>query len=185
MQNKQAISYMKDALWPLSVGAVGVAYLCGPMLRFVTPDTLLIMCLFSTAGLSFLYSAVDSKFGSQRCVLSICVAGVSLFVAGVYLRSALDEAQKGAAAADIRCLAIQRDMLSAHRRMVDGPTVFQALGCRPQGQGMIRVPPTDRELRAKRALKDGGYMTHAVPQKPFRAQQLSEALDGLIAGKPA
>lgn len=30
-----------------------------------------------------------------------------------------------------------------------------------------------------------GYMTHAVLRKPFRAQQLSEALEGLIAGKPA
>lgn len=58
---------------------------------------------------------------------------------------------------DKRCLSIQRDMLSAHRRIEDGPDVFQALGCRPQGSGIIRVKPTDRELRAGRALTDGGY----------------------------
>lgn len=56
-----------------------------------------------------------------------------------------------------RCLAIQRDMLSAHRRLSDGPEVFQALGCRPQGDGIIRVPATDREKRVGHALPNGGY----------------------------
>jgi len=47
-----------------------------------------------------------------------------------------------------RCLAIQRDMLSARPRRADGPDLFQALGCRPQGEGGVYAPPA----RATRSL---------------------------------
>lgn len=36
-----------------------------------------------------------------------------------------------------RCLAIQHDMLSAQPHRDDGPELFQALGCRPQGAGSV------------------------------------------------
>lgn len=44
---------------------------------------------------------------------------------------------------DRRCLAIQRDMLSAQPRRADGPDLFQALGCRPQGEGNVYAPRHD------------------------------------------
>jgi hypothetical protein len=47
-------------------------------------------------------------------------------------------------------------MLSAHRRIEDGPDLFQTLGCRPQGAEIIRVKPTDRKLKGH-PLPDGGY----------------------------
>jgi hypothetical protein len=60
-------------------------------------------------------------------------------------------------AADRRCLAIQRDMLSAHPRKPDGPAIFQAFGCRPQGEGSVMVAPTKRELtRAQRSTDHTG-----------------------------
>jgi hypothetical protein len=49
-----------------------------------------------------------------------------------------------AAANDRRCLAIQGDMLSARPRRSDGPDLFQALGCRPQGEGNVFAPPPKR-----------------------------------------
>jgi len=36
-----------------------------------------------------------------------------------------------------RCLAIQRDMLSSMPLRSDDPDLFQALGCRPQGDGSV------------------------------------------------
>lgn len=39
-----------------------------------------------------------------------------------------------------RCLVIQRDMLSAQPRRADGPDLFQALGCRAQGEGSVYAP---------------------------------------------
>lgn len=47
-----------------------------------------------------------------------------------------------------RCLAIQCDMLRARPRKEDGHDLFQALGCRPQGEGSVYVPPTAAELRS-------------------------------------
>ncbi len=59
---------------------------------------------------------------------------------------------------DERCRAIQEDMLSAHPRKANGPELFQALGCAPTGDDpTIFVPPTNRELRAGKALPFGGY----------------------------
>jgi hypothetical protein len=40
-----------------------------------------------------------------------------------------------------RCIAIQRDMLSAMPRRADGPDLFRALGCRPQGEGNVYAAP--------------------------------------------
>ncbi|MDF2493268.1 hypothetical protein [Sphingomonas sp.] len=70
----------------------------------------------------------------------------------------VQRAREAARINDVRCLAIQRDMLSAHPRIAAGPDKFQALGCRPQGTDTrIFVPPTDRERAAGKALPQGGY----------------------------
>ena len=52
------------------------------------------------------------------------------------------------AAAQRRCLAIQRDMLSAYPQKKDGAELFQAFGCRPQGEGSVMVPErtTDKAI---------------------------------------
>ncbi len=80
------------------------------------------------------------------------------FAGTVALMVAFADASTELKANDKRCLAIQRDMLSAHPRISDGPGKFQALGCRPQGTDTrIFVPPTDRERAAGKALPHGGY----------------------------
>jgi len=38
-----------------------------------------------------------------------------------------------------RCFAIQNDMLSAKPLRADGPTLFQALGCKPSGAGSVHA----------------------------------------------
>jgi len=57
-----------------------------------------------------------------------------------------------------RYLVIQHDMLSAHRRIEDGPDLVQTLGRRPQGAKIISVKPTDRELKGH-PLPDGAIRT--------------------------
>lgn len=44
-----------------------------------------------------------------------------------------------------RCAAIQLDMLSAKPRRPDGPDLFQALGCHPQGGGSVYAPARKAE----------------------------------------
>jgi len=51
---------------------------------------------------------------------------------------------------DRRCLALQRDILSAYPRKPDGPALFQAFGCRPQGEGSVMVPPSNAKLAGSR-----------------------------------
>lgn len=40
----------------------------------------------------------------------------------------------------LRCTALQSDMLSASPRRTDGPDLFQALGCKAQGDAMVQFP---------------------------------------------
>jgi len=57
---------------------------------------------------------------------------------------------------DRRCLAIQRDMLSAQPRRNDGPDLFQALGCRPQGGGSVFAKPAHVGQKAISTSPNGG-----------------------------
>ena len=43
-------------------------------------------------------------------------------------------------AAERRCVAIQRDMLSARPLRADDADLFQALGCQPLGEGSVYAP---------------------------------------------
>jgi hypothetical protein len=69
-------------------------------------------------------------------LLSIASAGWGFTIAS----RAID----ASAANDHRCLAIQHDMLSARPRRADSPDLFQALGCRPQGEGSVYALPRSR-----------------------------------------
>jgi len=47
---------------------------------------------------------------------------------------------------DRRCLFLENDMLSAQPRKPNGAALFQAFGCRPQGEGSVMVPPSKVDL---------------------------------------
>lgn len=79
----------------------------------------------------------DSRDGKAMLIVALLFA-----IFAVYLTAPmLDHAFADSAANDKRCLAIQRDMLSARPRRSDGPDLFQALSCRPQGEGSVYAPP--------------------------------------------
>jgi hypothetical protein len=68
------------------------------------------------------------------------IASLVLFVAGAYLLSESASDRNN----NRRCLAIQRDMLGRSERRSDDAAMFQAFGCRPQGEQLPlfgTVPP--------------------------------------------
>lgn len=70
--------------------------------------------------------------------------GLQLAAGAIALIFAFGQASDARNVNDRRCLAIQRDMLSAQPRRDDGPDLFQALGCRPQGEGSVYATPPKR-----------------------------------------
>jgi len=84
-------------------------------------------------------------------------AQATLAISGIVaLVVAFGSADDTRAANDRRCFAIQQDMLSAQPRRSDGPELFQALGCRPQGEGSVFARSTKLERKAGHPLPEGG-----------------------------
>lgn len=149
----EASAWLKAAL----LGAALMAFCLQPLVRFADAGEFMsggALIAASLTGFAIFTVREEDKYaivwGTTAALMGL--QGVWILTAAVFA------ANNAAAQNDVRCLAIQRDMLSAHRRIADGPDLFQALGCRPQGGGIIRVRPTDRELKARRPLPDGGYL---------------------------
>jgi len=125
-------------------GAAVLAFLLQPWVRFL-PSNAVIGGIVLTIWLGDLFAAraandhtrIASRLGLGAGALAL-------------LSYSFGEAGNDAVSNDRRCLAIQRDMLSAHPRKPDGPALFQAFGCRPQGEGSVMVAPTEAELLAAR-----------------------------------
>lgn len=149
------------SIWgSLALSGVIIAFASQPLFRFANPSTLMGGALVIGLGLCLFHiaSAEPNRF-ARNFNLALCFFLV--IFGGFFLFMTQEEARDASYANDTRCLAIQRDMLSARHRMDDGPEIFQALGCRPQGTDeTIRVKPTHSELRAGRPLPNGGYSRH-------------------------
>lgn len=87
--------------------------------------------------------AYDLQLRSRYFALAVSIAIAPLSVAYGYKAQILSDDGK---ANDKRCLAIQRDMLSAMPLRNDDPDLFQALGCHPQGQGSVYAPHQGDEI---------------------------------------
>jgi hypothetical protein len=69
-----------------------------------------------------------------------------------------------ARANDRRCLAIQHDMLRARPQRADGADLFQALGCRPQGEGSVYALPKQEAAAAKTVSKAESALQKVAPK---------------------
>lgn len=125
------------------------AFAATPLLRFADPAVL-------WAGGYALATAVIVLVISQSLINQkwLMRAGGALAGLGLAILFYLgDTGMTASKANDKRCLAIQRDMLSAQPRRDDGPDLFQALGCRPQGEGSIyaklRTPALPHQDRTR------------------------------------
>ena len=119
----------------LAVGICGItiAWLSQPLLRYSNPVYLFWLGIGICAVVLLLAIARGVHSRNLRTLLGLGVAaftiylGWSLFVASRVLIAR-------SSANDRRCYAIQADMLSPRPRRQDGPALFEALGCRPDGQ---------------------------------------------------
>ena len=126
------------ALGRVSLPAAAIAaFAATPLVRFADPAALWAGGYALACGVTWVVVAPAMLSGKWmlRFGGAMAVTGMALLF---YLGDAGITASK---ANDKRCLAIQRDMLSAQPRREDGPDLFQALGCRPQGQGSVFAKP--------------------------------------------
>jgi hypothetical protein len=120
----------------IAIGAAICAYFIQPLLRFADADRLVGGSCLAAASIVWGLRAYHSRSWAE----GILAAGGAAF--GFWLlASALTTATTNSTLNDRRCLALQRDMLSARPRRADGPDLFAALGCRPQGGGSVYVLP--------------------------------------------
>jgi len=125
----------------VGVGAAAVvaAFFLNPILPRFPPVYLLWTATLASTALIWFYEpwTHGRTLGWASIVLGVGFA----LIAFVLFLIALAHVERDQAANDRRCLAVQRDMLSARPRRADGPDLFQALGCRPQGEGSVYAPP--------------------------------------------
>ena len=100
-----------------------------------------------SSGLAWLaVRSAWSKWWDRSMVAAVVVSMIGLTW---QITSAQDHYQ----ANRLRCATIQRDMLMPNPRRADGPDLFQALDCQPQGIDDIQFPapkPIAGQIRARR-----------------------------------
>lgn len=101
------------------------------------------MAIFGGAGVLTIAFETARKWLTFLKFAIPTVAAVSAAVTFLFFQSVSNEA-----ANDRRCLAIQRDMLSSMPLRSDGPELFQALGCRPHGEGSVYAPQTSKRQKS-------------------------------------
>lgn len=117
-----------------------MAYLCQPYVPFL-PEWTIAAGAVTGMSLAALITAAARK--KPHHVVAQALSGAGGIV---LLLVAFAQASQERAANDRRCLAVQRDMLSAVPRREDAPDLFQALGCRPQGDGSVFAKPRTSAL---------------------------------------
>ncbi len=105
---------------------------------------LMLVVLLSIVALGAVFTAFE-----RPAIRGLACGLVLLLASQTWNRVVLDH-EVSERANDRRCLAIQRDMLMAHPRRSDDADLFQALSCRPQGDGSVYAPPK----RAVRQVSD-------------------------------
>ena len=133
-------------LWGLGFGVVALLTLSGPLMRFTDPAFMSTIGMWTATAVTVAHYwlvliGVSDKWKVRAALVPL------VFVVFVILL-AQRMASIDSRANDARCLAIQNDMLSARPRRSDGPDLFQALQCRPQGEGSVYAQP----LRATAAV---------------------------------
>lgn len=89
------------------------------------------------------YSPLGPK-GWKETLLFVAGSGAMLLGGWTLIRAGAD-AEKQLLANDRRCLTIQTDIMMEVPRRADGPIMFEALGCRVQGEGQVILPKRVRQ----------------------------------------
>ena len=125
------------------LAAALLAFCTQPLMRFVDADRF----LGGGALLAGSFCGFAMFISEPKAIMSIgygVVAAILTLVGAYFLITGATQASAASVANDQRCLVIQRDMLSAKPRLSNGPDLFQALGCRPQGGGGVAALENSR-----------------------------------------
>lgn len=119
----------------LATVAIG-GYFSVPVLRFTDPEWLQVFGLMLGFGAGGWWFAAKIGRGLRWQIPMILFVMIALIGLSRLVANALDESEKNHS----RCAAVQSDMLSANPSRSDGPDLFQALRCRPQGDQNVSFP---------------------------------------------
>jgi hypothetical protein len=136
MTHSETVRRFWTALLPM---AAVLAFAVQPVLRFADIDLFAGSVMGAAAGVFGLWNTQPYRTWHDR---AIAVGGMLMLIWGMTgVVSTCLAVGPAIRANDHRCLVIQNDMLSARPRRPDGPDLFQALGCRPQGEGGVYAIP--------------------------------------------
>lgn len=128
-----------------------MAFASQPLMKYYSPTSLLnVGSAFTVVAVGFAVlrghvqelGKPDGKPHPNGLVANTTIGTIAaLTIAVIIFMMATSSATKDSRANDARCLAIQQDMLAAEPKRTDGPDLFQALACRPQGEGSVFAKP--------------------------------------------
>lgn len=125
----------RDTAWGMAAALVVISYCAAPFLQYTHPGNLLSLGAALGGSLVAIYGLFIYRGLAGFIFLLVTIAFGSMFVDR--LQKTVKPAAISVEANQRRCLAIQKDMLSSSPLRSDGPDLFQALGCRPQGEGSV------------------------------------------------
>lgn len=128
---------MRRTLQVFAAGAAVLAFSASPLMRYADPVEIWTFGI-ALASMIIINLIEDEEANSPLGIVTTRIIGYGTICLVVWWSSDWTSSAK---ANDRRCVAIQRDMLSARPRRHDGPDLFQALGCRPQGGGSVYASP--------------------------------------------
>jgi len=146
LRGAAARDVITSGFWSYGLAGIVVFALCGDLLRYSSAGAKAVVGLIVAVGLVGLHKGLAAQTNGARLAWLLPLVVGGLIVAS-RIGDFTDPAFAAALANDRRCLAVQRDMLAAQPRRTDSPDLFQALGCRPQGEGSVYAPPARQPIR--------------------------------------
>lgn len=124
--------------WSFGLAAVVIGYFAQGEMAFANPVHLATIGLGAGLAIIFAHSVAlaDAGKGKVATAIAVCLA----IAIGAFITYEGGVADAAIQANIRRCAAIQHDMLAAVPHREDGPDLFQALGCKPQGDGDVHFP---------------------------------------------
>jgi len=133
--------------WGFGLAAVVASFFVQGEMAFANPVHLATIGLGAALAIIAAHSVALAEDGHGKiatAIATILAVGVGALV--IYEGSVADKAIQANIS---RCAIIQQDMLSAAPRRQDGADLFQALGCKPQGDGMVQLPGSSADRRGE------------------------------------
>jgi len=139
VRRKASEQYIGDLESP---AGIIIAYSVSPLIPYADPLHFAAVGIFAASAVYTRHTAATSNGPLSK--LMFAVAACCLLTAGYMSIRVTSEIKHNYSANSRRCLAIQTDMLAAMPRRTDDPDMFQALGCRPLGEGSVYASPRKR-----------------------------------------